>query len=93
MKRGRVLYNRDDWHRGWYTVVVESPLTVVAKSHLEFNFVATMGGPTRGQMEFMKDIVEGEGSIILAYDNEPSGWNDTKRLATSSVAMLMSTSL
>jgi DNA primase len=80
MKRGRLLYNRDDWHRGWCTVVVESPLTVVAKSHMQFNFVATMGGPTRGQMELMKDIVEGEGSIILAYDNDPSGWNDTMQV-------------
>ena len=77
MKRGRVLYNRDDWHRAWSTVVVESPLSVVAKSHLDFNFVATMGGPTRGQMEMMRDIVDCEASIILCYDNDPSGWNDT----------------
>ena len=58
-------------------MVVESPLTVVAKSHLDFNFVATMGGPTRGQMEIMREIEQCEGSIILAYDNDPAGWNHT----------------
>ncbi len=52
-------------------------LTLVAKSHLDFNFVATMGGPTRGQMEIMREIEQAEGSIILAYDNDPAGWNDT----------------
>lgn len=80
MKRGRVLYNRDDWHRGWHTVVVESSLTVVAKSHMEFNFVATMGGPTRGQMEIMREIVDSETPVILAYDNDPAGWNDTMQV-------------
>ena len=74
MKRGRVLYNGDDWERGNWTVVVESPLSVVAKSHLEcYDFVATMGGPARGQLELMVEIP----ALILFYDDDPAGWNHT----------------
>lgn len=75
MKRGRVLYNGDVWRDT--TVVVESPLTVVAKSHLDehdYAFVATMGGPTQHHLELLADC----DPLTLWYDADDAGRHYTK---------------
>ncbi len=56
------------------TVVVESPLSVVAKSHLdsEYGFVATFGGPKKKQY----DLLAQYDPLILWFDSDEAGWKD-----------------
>jgi hypothetical protein len=73
LKTGQILYNAQV--RTPVTVVVESPLSVVAKSHLEdsgYGFVATFGGPKKGQY----DLLAQYDPLILWFDSDKAGWRD-----------------
>lgn len=83
LKIGQVLYNADRFHdpdrwRGLLgTVVVESPLSVVAKSHLDevgYGFVATFGAPSKTQLRLLANLYD---PVILWFDSDPAGVQDT----------------
>jgi DNA primase len=83
LKIGQVLYNADrfqdpDRWRGLLgTVVVESPLSVVAKSHLDevgYGFVATFGAPSKSQYRLLDQLYE---PLILWFDSDLAGLQDT----------------
>ena len=73
LKIGQILYNAQV--RSPVTVAVESPLSVVAKSHLDagYGFVATFGGPKKGQY----DLLAQYDPLILWFDNDSPGVNFT----------------
>lgn len=83
LKIGQVLYNADRFHdvdrwRGLEAiVVVESPLSVVAKSHLDeqgYCFVATFGAPSKTQCRQLANLYD---PVVLWFDSDPAGVQDT----------------
>ena len=78
--RNRVLYNADV--KADRIVVVESQMSVVAKTHLEpeYGFVGTFGSEvTKDQIRHLA----GYGRVILWFDNDLAGWKATRNVAES----------
>jgi hypothetical protein len=67
---GQLLYNAHV--RSPKTVVVEAPLSVVSKSHLDdrYGFVACFGGPKTGQYPLLAQYP----SLYLFFDNDDAGF-------------------
>ncbi len=75
--RAETLYNFDV--ECDQVVVVESPMTVVSKSHLipEYGFVATFGAEvTQKQLQVLSSYP----SVILWFDNDQAGWRGTEKI-------------
>ena len=81
--RDRVVYNGSVQCKS--LVLVESPMTVIAKSHLapEYGFVATFGARvTAKQLQVITDLSVGRNTpLILWYDNDNAGWEATRNVA------------
>ena len=68
------IYN---WKDGAVPLVLESPMSVVSKSHIGdvVNFVATFGASvTHHQMRALADAPR----VVMWFDNDPAGWEATR---------------
>lgn len=75
--RDRLIYNSHDLPTA---VVVESPLSVLRHHHHCPNLVATFGAEVAAsQMQWLQRYER----IVLWYDNDPAGWEATKRVGTA----------
>ncbi len=76
--RDRVIYNGEV--KAQTLVVVESPITVVSKTHFEpeYGFMATFGAQvTDRQLHLLSSHEE----IVLWFDNDSAGWKATSQVA------------
>ena len=72
--RDRTIYNNDV--QCVNTVIVESPMTVVSKSHFapQYGMIATFGKQvTKKQLALLRD----KENVILWFDNDQAGWDAT----------------
>jgi hypothetical protein len=74
--RAKVLYNWDG--PVGLPVIVESPMSVVSKSHLEgFQFIATFGKQvTDVQLRLLSQLND----VVLWFDNDAAGWSATSQV-------------
>lgn len=77
--REKTLYN---WglEREVRPVIVESPMSVLAKCHVNpdrYQFVSTFGAKVTDQQ---KEIISERPTVILWFDNDQSGWTATRQV-------------
>jgi DNA primase len=73
--KDRTIFNYDA--RAREVVVVESPMSVLSKAHLDPHIEATFGGSTPDKQVRLLSMHR---KVVLFMDNDEAGWNATRRL-------------